>query len=214
MRFLYVMLSYIRIVAYLQHARINTMRKFNKKLIIVFPIAVLLIILIILLGNKTLLRKLLPAQQTNEITYPKIEVYDPSDTNALFYITKITPEEVTLDYVLKIPDVLDNKLTLAGTKACLEDGKCSSNWCEISAGKSCLPNGFFLRNNSSTTVTYKIAQNAEIRIINSRQIETLIGISVTDAVDQFTRDTLFKNRVYKIRLVDSVIYNMTEMYNP
>lgn len=152
----------------------------------------------------------------------KIETYNPKNSEANFYIKSIYEKNakyyVDVDYVELINDYKDKVLTLEGTKACLADNKCLTEWCDIKLNKSCLPNGYYIRNNETKILSFELGEKATVNIINPRQIE----VPISTEFDRFYKmyninpEMLYKGKdgIYVFKFIDNKIYSINQIYIP
>ena len=172
---------------------------------------------VVISGNK------LTPQNANSKNAPQVmETYNPKNVGSTFYIKTIYQKDnkyfVDVDYVELINDYKDKVLTLEGTKACLADNKCLTEWCDIKQNKSCLPNGFYIRNNETQILSFELGENVSINIINPRQIEVPISIEF----DRFYKmyninpEMLYKGKdgIYVFKFIDNKIYSINQVYIP
>lgn len=118
---------------------------------------------------------------------------------------------IDADYVQMLGDSVPDEdgintiTTLEASKACVEDGECSREWCHLDFRLPCMPNGYYIRNNDRRTKTLEVS--------NSAIIESLKGVDLEEIT--FTELKGKKEPLCDIRIENNgLVIRISEVFRP
>jgi len=132
-----------------------------------------------------------------------------------------------INYIQWLTDVENGVTTLTASKACVEDGNCSKEWCHVDEGLPCMPNGYYIRNKNLQIRTFEIAdsvvidfsdfKNAGLAWKDNQQL-TSANLSFNEFQSIFSGKessiNWLKDAVYRIEISKNIITKIRYQYQP